>query len=187
MAERSTYMEKLRARNDAWTEEADKSLANIVLSHIRKRKSQLTAFEEASRILGRTFAACGFRWNGVLRKRYDAAIKQAKNESIGIKVKYRKSTADNEFPITETVTPHAAMRNIIRFLENRDSSYQQLVQKIQQLEKERELLLAQVADLESKQPNDTKPITTEQAESDEEILTKILERWKFRELNTEAE
>lgn len=178
-------MEKLRIRKDAWTIEADKSLTDIVLCHIRDGNTQLDAFEQASIILGRTAGACGFRWNSVLRKRHNTEIERAK--AIYRNGKSRNhSPINNEFPLVETVTPHAAMRDIIRFLENRNGSYQQLVQKIRLLEKERELLLAHVAELASKE--DIKPVPPEHTETDAEILARILERtWKFRGLNTEAE
>jgi len=51
------------ARQDAWTSEEDRLLAEIVLTHIKKGSTQLKAFEETGSKLSRTAAACGFRWN----------------------------------------------------------------------------------------------------------------------------
>ncbi|MCF6136997.1 RsfA family transcriptional regulator [Pseudalkalibacillus berkeleyi] len=67
-------------RQDAWNHDEDLLLAEVVLRHIREGGTQLAAFEEVGRKLSRTSAACGFRWNSLLRKRYDAAIAIAKKQ-----------------------------------------------------------------------------------------------------------
>lgn len=59
-----------KLRKDHWSEEEDKTLAELVLTFIREGKTQIKAFEEASNTLGRTKQACGFRWNKTLRKQY---------------------------------------------------------------------------------------------------------------------
>ncbi|GGH26474.1 RsfA family transcriptional regulator [Paenibacillus segetis] len=65
-------------RQDAWSTEDDLILAEVTLRHIREGSTQLTAFEEVGERIGRTAAACGFRWNSCIRKKYDAAIGIAK-------------------------------------------------------------------------------------------------------------
>ncbi|WP_170006920.1 RsfA family transcriptional regulator [Bacillus fonticola] len=65
-------------RQDAWTNEEDDCLAEIVLEHIENGGTQLQAFEEVGKRLSRTPAACGFRWNSYLRKQYQDGIEQAK-------------------------------------------------------------------------------------------------------------
>lgn len=72
----TSYM--VASRQDAWTEDDDLVLAEVTLRHIREGGTQLAAFEEVGQRLGRTAAACGFRWNSCVRKRYDAAIVIAK-------------------------------------------------------------------------------------------------------------
>src|SRR5699024_1558572 len=67
-------------RQDAWTEYEHTLLAEIVLRHIREGKTQLEAFKEVAEKLSRTSAACGFRWNAAIRKRYEDAIELAKKE-----------------------------------------------------------------------------------------------------------
>ncbi|MCY0886994.1 MAG: RsfA family transcriptional regulator [Alicyclobacillaceae bacterium] len=67
-------------RQDAWTSEDDAILAEIVLRHIRDGSTQLAGFNEASRRLGRTAAACGFRWNACVRKQQRNIIEVAKEE-----------------------------------------------------------------------------------------------------------
>lgn len=65
-------------RQDAWSQEEDKLLADTVLSCIRDGSTQLQAFEEVGKKLSRTSAACGFRWNSYVRKHYKAEIEVAK-------------------------------------------------------------------------------------------------------------
>ncbi|MDB5085976.1 MAG: transcription factor, RsfA family, partial [Bacilli bacterium] len=67
-------------RQDAWTTEDDRVLADILIRHIRQGSTQLAAFDEAASILGRTAAACGYRWNAVVRSEYKQEISTAKTE-----------------------------------------------------------------------------------------------------------
>lgn len=67
-------------RQDAWNSDEDLILAEVVLRHIREGSTQLAAFEEVGRQLSRTSAACGFRWNSAIRKKYEAAIELAKKQ-----------------------------------------------------------------------------------------------------------
>ncbi|WP_240375157.1 RsfA family transcriptional regulator [Bacillus piscicola] len=68
------------SRQDAWSDDDDITLAEIVLRHVREGSTQLAAFEEASQKLSRTAAACGFRWNACIRKKYEAAIELARKQ-----------------------------------------------------------------------------------------------------------
>lgn len=70
----------MKVRQDAWSHEDDVLLAETVLRHIREGGTQLLAFDEVGDELNRTSAACGFRWNAVVRQRYVEEIKQAKKE-----------------------------------------------------------------------------------------------------------
>ncbi|MGM0873551.1 MAG: RsfA family transcriptional regulator [Bacillota bacterium] len=67
-------------RQDAWTNDEDLLLAEVVLRHIREGATQLAAFEEVGRKLSRTAAACGFRWNSHVRKQYKTGIDVAKKQ-----------------------------------------------------------------------------------------------------------
>ena len=58
----------------------DDILAEAVLRHVKEGSTQLNAFEEASDLLNRTAAACGFRWNAVVRRIYEEELNQAKKE-----------------------------------------------------------------------------------------------------------
>ncbi|WP_273125365.1 RsfA family transcriptional regulator [Bacillus weihaiensis] len=67
-------------RQDAWTQDEDLLLAEVVLRHIREGETQLAAFEEVGKKLSRTAAACGFRWNSYVRKQYKTGIELAKKQ-----------------------------------------------------------------------------------------------------------
>ena len=70
----------MKTRQDAWTEENDLLLAETVLRHVREGSTQLNAFEEVGDKLNRTSAACGFRWNAVVRHQYENALQLAKKQ-----------------------------------------------------------------------------------------------------------
>ncbi|MEJ9230716.1 RsfA family transcriptional regulator [Peribacillus butanolivorans] len=83
-------------RQDAWTQDEDLLLVEVVLRHIREGSTQLRAFEEVGKQVSRTSAACGFRWNSFVRKQYKSGIELAK--------KQRKEQAVKEIDFeTETV------------------------------------------------------------------------------------
>jgi prespore-specific regulator len=73
-------MEMSSNRQDAWSQDEDVILAEVVLRHIREGGTQLKAFEEVGRKLSRTSAACGFRWNSFVRKQYKSGIELAKKQ-----------------------------------------------------------------------------------------------------------
>lgn len=70
----------MKLRQDAWTKENDLLLAETVLRHVREGSTQLNAFEEVGDKLNRTSAACGFRWNAVVRRQYEKALDLAKKQ-----------------------------------------------------------------------------------------------------------
>ncbi|WP_053369033.1 RsfA family transcriptional regulator [Bacillus sp. FJAT-27245] len=70
----------MKVRQDAWTAEDDLLLAETVLRHVREGSTQLNAFEEVGDKLNRTSAACGFRWNAVVRHTYEKALQLAKKQ-----------------------------------------------------------------------------------------------------------
>src|SRR5699024_11163207 len=74
------------SRQDTWNKEEDLFLAETVVEYIGKGKTQLEAFEKAGQLLSRTSAACGYRWNAAVRKRYDHAVAYAKNNQ---KIKFK--------------------------------------------------------------------------------------------------
>lgn len=82
-------------RQDAWTKEEDKLLADTVLQCIQEGRTQLEAFKEVAEKLSRTSAACGFRWNAKIRKQCQEEVKAAKDKrKAGLKQQLTYSTAE---------------------------------------------------------------------------------------------
>lgn len=111
-------------RQDAWTAEDDAILAEIVLRHIREGSTQLAGFNEASRKLGRTAAACGFRWNACVRKQQRPVIEVAKEERKEKKserVQAQLEGGDIDHP-TATLMSWA---QVLRFLRQEKNTAQQ--------------------------------------------------------------
>lgn len=96
-------------RQDAWSQDEDLLLAETVLRHIREGSTQLSAFEEVGRKLSRTSAACGFRWNSLVRKKYESAIALAKKQrkELNASKKTAKSEEDKEQKSTHPRPAHS--------------------------------------------------------------------------------
>lgn len=58
----------MKIRKDSWTAEDDRLLKEIVLRKVEEGNTQISGFEEASSVLGRSKQACAFRWNKYLRQ-----------------------------------------------------------------------------------------------------------------------
>ncbi|WP_044642458.1 RsfA family transcriptional regulator [Risungbinella massiliensis] len=135
-------------RQDAWTPEDDMILAEVTLRHIREGGTQLSAFEEVAERLGRTPAACGFRWNSAVRKQYEPAIQVAKTQrQKRNKERMRVQTVFSE-PITPAYSEEYMMPtgieedqtysldHIIRFLRQHKNEVHEMRRQQKQLEKE---------------------------------------------------
>jgi prespore-specific regulator len=137
-------VERWTTRSDAWTADDDRKLAEIVLRHIRDGSTQLNAFVESANLLGRTPAACGYRWNGVVRKHYEDSIKEAKTAkkerlSIRQQAKQRRVYGpDLEDP---------SIDGIIRALKNHERDYYNMQEKSRLLEMRVAELEAQLHEL----------------------------------------
>lgn len=173
-------MEKWVTRSDAWTSSDDERLSEIVLRHIRTGSTQLKAFEEAGNELGRTPAACGYRWNGVLRKDCRNAVEEAKQARKNAqRSASSKSITTHMETHSVTMTSADSMREVIQFLHTYDNQYQSLRAQIVQLETERDDLQARIRELESAQvhlPGDAGFLTPQQLEQDSKTLFDIMER-----------
>ncbi len=133
-------------RQDAWSEDDDLLLAEVILRHIRDGSTQLKAFEEVAEKLTRTAAACGFRWNSVVRKRYEAAIDIAKAQRQAMKKNNRaqnqiektvvsdhKPKADND---KEGLVKNVQFEEVIKYLRQLKSDCVELRKRNSFLEKQ---------------------------------------------------
>lgn len=137
-------------RQDAWSADDDLILAEITLRHIREGSTQLAAFEEVGQRIARTAAACGFRWNSCVRKRYDDAISISKQQrqkrnylkkqgAVHLHVEERAEAPaeDDTSPKGELIASEAlSMEAVIRYLKQWKGSVQELSRQVRQLEKE---------------------------------------------------
>ena len=137
-------------RQDAWSEEDDLILAEETLRHIREGSTQLAAFEEVGERIGRTAAACGFRWNSFVRKKYEAAIQIAKAQ------RQKRSQMRKHAPAVGTASvamlelsesgvkadafseEAISVDAVIRFLRQWKTTYQDMNRQMRTLEKELE-------------------------------------------------
>ncbi|HDX9576592.1 TPA: RsfA family transcriptional regulator [Bacillus pseudomycoides] len=128
-------------RQDAWTDDEDLLLAEVVLRHIREGGTQLSAFKEVGRHLSRTPAACGFRWNSYVRKQYKERIEEAKRirKAENYEVQEQKKEKVNSLSIT--------LEDVIVFLQSykKEEEKTELYKKIEVLQKEKEGLLQQLS------------------------------------------
>ncbi|GIQ67975.1 RsfA family transcriptional regulator [Xylanibacillus composti] len=132
-------------RQDAWTADDDLILAEVTLRHIRDGGTQLSAFEEVGERIGRTAAACGFRWNSCVRKKYEAAIQIAKAQrqkrnqlkrQTGSSELTRSGSGSEAARAGTNAEEQMSMDAIIRFLRQWKGSYQENERKIKQLEQQ---------------------------------------------------
>lgn len=174
-------------RQDAWSQDEDLLLAEVVLRHIREGGTQLQAFEEVGRHLSRTAAACGFRWNSYVRKQYKSGIEFAKKQRKELK----KQSADSQMasmPVSAAVEESPQQERtddggnltfaaVMKYLEDLykkseataevQSDREQSLEKVKELEKKTYYLAAENERLE----NDLKAM-----EADYRSLIEIMER-----------
>jgi prespore-specific regulator len=136
-------------RQDAWTQDEDLLLAEVVLRYIREGGTQLTAFEEVGRKLSRTSAACGFRWNSFVRKQYKQGIELAKKQRKQLKkdggfvnvatkdISLSQEKSQEEVSIT--------LSDVIQYLKNYEQSEDEQVS----LKEQNQALRDQLAQLET--------------------------------------
>ncbi|MEY8347460.1 RsfA family transcriptional regulator [Bacillus cereus] len=128
-------------RQDAWTDDEDLLLAEVVLRHIREGGTQLSAFKEVGRHLSRTPAACGFRWNSYVRKQYKERIEEAKQIRKVENYEVRQPKEVDFPPVSITLD------DVITFLQKYKDEKEgiEFQQKIELLQKEKEQLLQRLA------------------------------------------
>ncbi len=178
------------SRQDAWTEDDDLVLAEVTLRHIREGGTQLAAFEEVGQRLGRTAAACGFRWNSSVRKRYDAAIAIAKSQRQQLKKLGRlpvlASAEDGEPAVVKRSVPvndgkadaveadeEQQIETVIKLLINQKDT----IRRLKQLEREMEVKESEIKELREANLRMKKELETVQGVNDDyKALVQIMDR-----------
>jgi RsfA family transcription factor len=128
-------------RQDAWSQDEDLLLAEVVLQHLREGRTQLQAFEEVGKRLSRTASACGFRWNSTVRKKYALDIKTAKVQRKEIKRSHPNLPATMTPTSLHEEKDEIPFQTVIDFLQRlyqraeRSTDIQSSVAKIKELEK----------------------------------------------------
>ncbi|WP_050183956.1 RsfA family transcriptional regulator [Domibacillus robiginosus] len=173
----------MKTRQDAWSEENDLLLAETVLRHVREGSTQLKAFEEVGDKLNRTGAACGFRWNAVIRQQYEKALSLARKQrkqhyrnqqkqervSSGLRVvekKHRSGQKATEDLNSDSLT----IKEVIGFLETLNVSGEDY----DFLQRELETIKREKAELETKYEQLEKSALT--MKNDYEEIVKIMDR-----------
>jgi len=137
-------------RQDAWSPEDDLILAEVTLRHIREGSTQLLAFEEVGERIGRTAAACGFRWNSTVRKKYEAAIQIAKAQRQKRNSRKTSAATEDEAAVATVAGVETAQASkldggteesisfdgIIRYLRQWKGTQSELTRQVRMLEKE---------------------------------------------------
>ncbi len=141
-------------RQDAWSEEDDLILAEVTLRQIREGGTQLAAFEEVGERIGRTAAACGFRWNSFVRKKIRGSDRHRQSPAPKEKpgqtpfcrgygkqplrlVRSRSDGHRRSFSRTEAYTEEAiSIDAVIRFLKQWKTTYQEMARQIKSAEKD---------------------------------------------------
>jgi prespore-specific regulator len=130
-------------RQDAWSADDDLILAEVTLRHIREGSTQLSAFEEVGERIGRTPAACGFRWNSCVRKNYEAAIQLAKaqrQQRMQMKKQKKKQAPEGEGAAPKALPAgmeeSISIDAVIRFLKAWKGTYQELSKQVKSLQRE---------------------------------------------------
>ncbi|MGG0717791.1 RsfA family transcriptional regulator [Robertmurraya massiliosenegalensis] len=164
-------------RQDAWSNDEDLLLAEVVLRHIREGGTQLQAFEEVGIQLSRTAAACGFRWNSYVRKQYKSGIELAKKQRKELR-KQAQSVAEpaaNEKEIAteasqEVEKPKISFEDLVSTIKILYQEFEESIEsqeKIQELEKKVAFLTAE---------NESLKKELQTIEQDYKALIEIMER-----------
>lgn len=173
-------------RQDAWTQDEDLLLAEVVLRHIREGATQLAAFEEVGRKLSRTAAACGFRWNSHVRKQYKTGIEVAKKQRKELRTFSQQEESTIEEPklhqnssihsLSSYEEPKTTIKELISFLQQYEEA-----PSMKELQNENQKLRQKVKDLEEsiirlQQEKESLVNNLQVVESDYHALIDIMER-----------
>ncbi|MFC5651261.1 hypothetical protein ACFPYJ_19545 [Paenibacillus solisilvae] len=166
------------ARKDGWKSDEDHLLAEIVLSHIREKSSQLVAFNEAAKQLGRTESACGFRWNSLIRKQYVTEIKAAKQERKQSPNAKQVTQQIKVSTIVEEIEQEYMPDYMVQIILLANKQKQLIINMASQISNLKEQLKQKNNELEHLKKNAQQNITEETLKDDFETLLRIFHRAK---------
>lgn len=169
----------MKVRQDAWSHEDDLLLAETVLRHIREGSTQLNAFEEVGDKLNRTSAAVGFRWNAIVRNKYDQAIQIAKKQRKELKRQQAKKSTSLSSEKKRDMVQNGSitLEDVIDFLQqlkNDTSQANDLKNQTENLQRENEKLRSDNERLQQKLADLEQKYTTVQ--EDYQSFIQIMER-----------
>lgn len=119
---KSSFVRKeISMKGRRWRSEEDQLLKETVLRTIQNGGTQLKAFAEVGKKLGRTPGACGFRWNAVLRKMDPVSYQEAKRKRV-----YRQLKKNKELQID-------SIARVIQLLEKVDKERTRLKNRVEEL------------------------------------------------------
>jgi prespore-specific regulator len=107
-----------------WNEKEDQLLKESVLHSIQTGGTQLDAFAEVGRQIGRTPGACGFRWNAVLREKYLQLYTDAKRKRVYRQLEKKRNPELHSFS------------HMMKLLKKVEGSWEQLQRDVEKLDKE---------------------------------------------------
>lgn len=141
----SRPVKKRALRQDGWTEDDDRILAEITLRNIREGSTQTRAFEEAAERLNRTPGACAFRWATVVKHRYQAAVEAAKRQAREMKKHrmQRRSVNIDQISVVLEGDTEVDLDTVIRTIKafkQKERNYRTLLREYNRLEEENRLL-----------------------------------------------
>ncbi|ASA22700.1 RsfA family transcriptional regulator [Paenibacillus donghaensis] len=132
-------------RKDQWSHSDDTILSKTVLENISNGKTQLQAFDTVSETLGKTSAACGFRWNSEVRKRFAIEIKEAKV----IRQSIKSTPTRNNVKFDDRISLDKVILSLLRIKQEYEVMKQNLAEKdkiIYEFESEKKLLAPDLND-----------------------------------------
>lgn len=164
----------MKTRSDGWLPYEDARLAEIVIEYIRTGKTQLQAFDAIAEVVGRTSAACGFRWNSQVRKQFEDSIKQAKKER---KTATMHKTVSVKAVEEESQPSSFAIEDVIRLLTDMKREYKIMESEVHRLKKILQENNEEMHALKTQNEELIKKMNTDQTiSSDYQELLKIIER-----------
>jgi prespore-specific regulator len=138
-----------------WSTEEDQLLSETVLHTISQGGTQLTAFADVGKKVGRTAGACGFRWNAVLRGENPSSYSEAKKkrvytqlekkrkekvgtfaEAIGLLKKAEQSWAKQQKDLSQLIQTVAKVKQQIAVLKKENHGFQQEHSEVEWVQQE---------------------------------------------------